>query len=430
MKVLLQTINATPGFARLFDWGKLVTVTGFSQILIQAVGFVCGILVIRLLPTSEYALYTLANTMLGTMAVLADGGISTGVISQGGRVWQDRAKLGTVIATGFHMTRRFGVVSVLVAIPAMLFLMRYHNAQWLTCALIVMALVPAFFSTLSSSLLQIAPRLQQDITRLQKNQVSSNFIRLGLLCTTLVFMPLAFVAIMASSLSQIWANARLRKICAPYADYKQDPDVHIKAEITTFVKRLLPGSIYYCLSGQVTIWLISVFGTTAAIAQVGALARLTMVLTIFSIITSTLIIPRFARLVDQGKILMDWYINIQVFLLLFTIVVVAGVWLFSDEILWVLGENYQGLNHELVLSIMGGCLNLAVGISFTMNSSRGWLLHPAIGICIGIAGIIGGVMLLDVSTLRGVLLFNIFTGVVGLLIHPLFGFLKIAKVVR
>jgi hypothetical protein len=48
-----------------------------------------------------------------------------------------------------------------------------------------------------------------------------------------------------------------------------------------------------------------------------------------------------------------------------------------------------------------------------------------LGISVGIAGIICGVLLVDVSTLRGVLHFNIFTGVVGLLIHPLFGFLKI-----
>jgi hypothetical protein len=54
-------------------------------------------------------------------------------------------------------------------------------------------------------------------------------------------------------------------------------------------------------------------------------------------------------------------------------------------------------------------------------------LHPVIGISLGIAGIILGILTIDVSTLRGVLLFNIFTGVVGLFIHPLYGFLKILR---
>ena len=60
-------------------WLKLITITGLAQVIVQAVGFISGILVIRLLPVQEYALYTLANTMLGTMTVLSDGGISTSV---------------------------------------------------------------------------------------------------------------------------------------------------------------------------------------------------------------------------------------------------------------------------------------------------------------------------------------------------------------
>ena len=91
-----------------------------------------------------------------------------------------------------------------------------------------------------------------------------------------------------------------------------------------------------------------------------------------------------------------------------------------------MGGNYSTLKTELVLATIGGCLNLAVGINYILNSSRGWLLHPAIGIAIGIGGIISGVMLVDVSTVTGVLYFNIFTAIVGLFVDPLFGFVKIA----
>ena len=70
----------------LLRWIKLIFVTGSAQIIVQATGLFCGILVIRLLPVNEYALYTLANTMLGTMTVLADSGISSGVMAQGGKV--------------------------------------------------------------------------------------------------------------------------------------------------------------------------------------------------------------------------------------------------------------------------------------------------------------------------------------------------------
>ena len=88
-----------------------------------------GILIIRLLPTHEYALYTLANTILGTMIVLADGGISSSVMAQGGKVWQDRKKLGTVLSTAFMLRRKFGAIALIIAVPFLFYLCSLHNAS-------------------------------------------------------------------------------------------------------------------------------------------------------------------------------------------------------------------------------------------------------------------------------------------------------------
>ena len=79
-------------FTRLLEWGRLLLLTGSAQLLIQCLSFASGILVIRLLPIQEYAIYTLANTMLGTIALLADGGVATGAMSIGGKVWQDPSR--------------------------------------------------------------------------------------------------------------------------------------------------------------------------------------------------------------------------------------------------------------------------------------------------------------------------------------------------
>src|SRR4051812_39271310 len=97
--------HVTSKYPQMVEWGKLISITGSAQVLIQAIGFVSGIMIIRLLSTSEYALYTLANTMLGTMTLLTDGGINTGVMAQGGRVWQDKVKLGIVMNTGMDLRR-------------------------------------------------------------------------------------------------------------------------------------------------------------------------------------------------------------------------------------------------------------------------------------------------------------------------------------
>src|SRR5690606_9246771 len=103
-------IERHPKLGHVVNLGKLATIAGSTQLMIQLLSLISGIFVIRLLPTEEYALYTLANTMLGTMMILADSGIAAGVTAQGGKVWKNKQKLGSVLSTGFHLRKKFALV--------------------------------------------------------------------------------------------------------------------------------------------------------------------------------------------------------------------------------------------------------------------------------------------------------------------------------
>ncbi|MDR2475779.1 MAG: hypothetical protein LBD45_07955, partial [Bacteroidales bacterium] len=284
-------------------WLKLITITGLAQVIVQAVGFISGILVIRLLPVEEYALYTLANTMLGTMTVLSDGGISTGVMAQGGKVWQDKQKLGAVLATGLDLRRKFAGFSLIVSLPILAYLLLHHGATWITTILITASLIPAFYAALSDNLLQIPVKLHQAITPLQRNQVEVGIGRLILTGLTLFAFPWAFVAIIASGIPRIWGNVRLRKIASGFINEEEGGDDGERKEILKVVKRILPVSGYYAFSGQITIWLMSTFGNTASVAQLGALGRLSAILSIVSAIIAMFVVPRFTR-IKNNKILL------------------------------------------------------------------------------------------------------------------------------
>lgn len=426
MRELAKNIYHNPKYTRLFEWSKLITITGSSQVLVQVISLTTGILIIRFLPTKEYALYTLSNTMLGTMSLLADGGISAGVMAQAGKVWQDREKLGAVVSTGLELRKIFAIGSLIIATPVLLYLLHDHGANWLFSVLIILSLIPAFFASLSDSLLEVAPKLHQDVSRLQKNQLATSIGRF-LLTGTLLFFPWTFVAIITNGIPRIWANIKLRTFSFNYANYEQKKDPLIQREILRIVRRMLPGVIYYCLSGQLTIWLISLFGSTASVAEVGALARPAMVLSLFNIMLGTLVIPRFSRLPLKPQLLLKRYLQIQAILLLLIAIIVIISFLFAPKILWLLGRNYMNLEKEFVMTIIGSCLSLIAGVSFSLNTSRGWTLHPLISIPISILSIIIGVMLLDISTLKGVLLFNIFISAVEVLKSILYSITKILQ---
>src|SRR5690606_27416369 len=147
--------------------------------------------------------------MLGTLTILADGGIATGAMALGGKVWKDKEKLGAVLSTGMDLRRKFAVGSLLLATPVLVYLLRNHEASWLMTVLITLSLIPAFFTALSGTILEIPLKLKQDVKPLQKNQVEVNAVRLGMLLLTIFIFPWAYIAILAAGIPQIWANWQL-----------------------------------------------------------------------------------------------------------------------------------------------------------------------------------------------------------------------------
>jgi O-antigen/teichoic acid export membrane protein len=427
LKNKLNKLKEHPKYDTVLNWGKLISVTGSAQLIVQAVGFACGIIIIRLLPVQEYAFYTLANTMLGTMTVLSDGGISTGVMSQGGKVWQDKDKLGVVLATGLDLRRKFAIWSLMVSVPILFYLLIHNNASWITALLITASLIPAFYAALSDSLLEIVPKLHQSILPLQKNQVAVGTGRLLLTALAMFIFPWAFIAVLAAGLPRIWGNVQLRKIVYGLADKKLKTDKVVQAEVLSVVKRRMPESIYYCLSGQINIWLISIFGTTAALASLGALGRFSMITTLFLVIFSTLIVPRFARLANDRRRLRNKILSVIAVLVVVCIFIISIAFIFSNQFLWILGESYYGLNQEFILIISAGCLSMFQGVFFSINSAKGWIISPLLYIIVSFSTTIASLFLFDISTLEGVITFKIVISLVqaGILIS--YCFYKISK---
>lgn len=411
--------------SRCVQWTKLIAVTGFAQILIQAIGFVCGILVIRLLPTQEYALYTLANTMLGTMTLLADGGIASGVMSQGGKVWTDRKRLGEVLSTGMALRQKFAIVSLVFTIPITFWLLHKHSASWLASALLIASILPAFFSAVTGKLLEIPPKLHQDIGVLQKIRVGSNAARLCLTTIFLFAFPFASIAICSTGVATIYENIRLRNISKTHADPSQPVDEELTSELLGVVKKTLPGAIYYCISGQVTIFMISIFGSSNALAQIGALSRLVVVLSVFRAVFDILVVARFAR-ISKG-IVLSRFLQVQVLLFTVGLSVIGLVALFPHRLLWILGESYSNLTNEVLLMVIGSVLALFSGSVYSLCTARAIIPRPRYLIPILITIQVIAALSLDLSSIHGALLFQIATFAAAYLLRLVHGIWSICN---
>jgi O-antigen/teichoic acid export membrane protein len=406
------------------EWGRLISITGSVQILVQALGLISGILIIRFLSTSEFALYTLANSMLATTTVLADSGIGAGILANGGKVWDSREGLGMVVVTGINLRRKFAFLTLFIALPLLFYLLLHHHASWPMAVLIVLSLIPAFYTALSDTLYEIPLKLNQDISALQKNQMQANISRFVLLVASLFFLPFTFVTMLCTGLTRLWANIKLRRKALKYADLTQGQDPVVRRDIVNMLKRTMPSTIYYCASSQITIWLISIFGNTTAIAQVGALERIAAVLSLISVLFSTLVIPRFARLPQNSRLLILRFLQITGTLVCLSAVICIGFYVFSDQVLYILGPKYAQLNTALMVVTIGACLKLMAGVANYLSVARGWAIAPVLYITVSVFVQVVLICFMDLSLLYNVLLLSIINGAVALLLYCFYFFYR------
>src|ERR1700730_9439913 len=130
---------STPIIRSALHRARVVGKFALVQAVVQVIGFLSGILLIRSLDQREYAYFTIANTMQGTLNTLADIGISVGLVSIGGRVWQDRNRFGQLIRTASNLRRKLGLIAALAVTP-LLFLMLVKNGAPIPFALVLIAL--------------------------------------------------------------------------------------------------------------------------------------------------------------------------------------------------------------------------------------------------------------------------------------------------
>src|SRR5580704_18389617 len=104
----------TPVLRRAFDHARRIGNYAVVQATGQLIAFTSGILIVRWLPQREYAYFTIANAMQATLNVLADIGISVGLISIGGRVWQDRHRFGELINTALNFRKKLGALAIVI----------------------------------------------------------------------------------------------------------------------------------------------------------------------------------------------------------------------------------------------------------------------------------------------------------------------------
>ena len=396
-------------------WTKLLTKFLSVQVLVQALGFVSGIVLIRSLSKEEYGYLTIANSMQSMMNGLADSGISIGISEIAGKVWNDKYRFGQVIQSALELRKWLALISTSIITPIMIWVLLRNNISTTSAILITIAILIELYFYLESSVLETVPRFYSKIKTIQNLDIVFAVTRLILLGVGYFTFLNSVIAAFISTIASACRTILLRRVANQEIDVKVEKNLDYQKHILTIVKNFIPNSIFYTFQGQISILLISIFGNTQNIAEIGALSRFSMIFALVTPIMSSIAFPAFSRCQNQSLLKLRYW-QIVLANILFGTVLIGISYFFSDQILWILGTKYSGLSSEFTLVVLLGTVGHIGGVMWGLCCAKGWIKNMWLEIPIKLSVQIILLLFMNLSNIKEVILFGIFSYVPSLIL--------------
>jgi O-antigen/teichoic acid export membrane protein len=413
---------------RLLEWARLFASYSFVQAIAQGLGFIAGILIVRSLKKEEYAFFLIVNTIGPMMNLLSDNGITNSLSAIGGKFWQDDQKMGSLIKTAMILRRQLVMFSSLVVTPLLVWMLLRNHAPLATVVWLVLLTLVGVLFQLNAGVIGVVISLRQQVGKMQALMFVSVLPRLALIALFVALGILnAPLAIAAGCVALVVQFLFLQHWVKPQIDWHARPDAKFRKSILAIVKKQAPLTIYFCLQGQIGIWLISIFGNAHGVADVGALGRIGMIFSILISTTSALIVPRFARCQDAARLrslyalILSGFAGILALGVLFT-------WLFPAPLLWLLGAKYAQLGGLVWLAVLTTGTGSLAGIIYSLNVNRGWIPPAIILIPAEIFTLVILCFSFDLSSVRGILMIGVLGPVIPGLINFFVGMRRLSSI--
>ena len=409
--------TSSPILRRALHRARIVGSFAIVQAVVQVIGFCAGILLVRALSQREYAYFTIANTMQATINLLADIGISVGLVSIGGRVWQDRHRFGQLINTALHLRKKLGLIAIVIITPFLAYLLARNEASVSYSALLIVVVLTGLVVQLAIGVFSVVPRLRSDLQRIQTIDLTGAVVRICLLAALMFLFLNAAIAVAVATATLFLQYIMLRNYTSRVIDLAAPENREDRQEIIRLIKHLAPNAVFYCLQGQITVFLISLFAQrVTAVAEVGALGRLAMIFAVLSNLLTNIFVPAFARC-QQVKKLRLLYAAIVTGVTVFSLLALGAAAFFPKQFLFVLGNKYAHLDRELLLMVAGAVVSAIAGALWALNASKAWVTGSWLYIPLTLVTQIALIPFTNFSSVIDVLIFNLISLVPSLFLN-------------
>ena len=178
------------------------------------------------------------------------------------------------------------------------------------------------------------------------------------------------------------------------------------SSIRKMMRQMYPNSVFTCVQGQISIWLITIFAGTSEVADFGALSRLAILFAVFQGPLAHWIGPAFSRANSQKKLcgiaVGAFALLASVSLPILLLVILKPSWLLT-----ILGTQYGHLQRELLLVVASMLVGAAVNVSWCLVYARGWVRTAWLNIPCTILAQVTALFFVPIDSVAGVALLSI-----------------------
>lgn len=358
--------------------GRLLGGVLSAQTIAQALTLLSGLAVLRWLSVEEYAQYTLVFGFFATLSALVDLGVAGAVMPLVRNRAHDAAVVGGYLRATLHL--RALVATIILPISAVaFFVMTAHRGWGSGVQLGLFATVALCVWARAMIDIYALPLLMAGAYRsYYSGQIYTAILRLGTHGLLQVTRGLSGVSASLINGLAALANGTLYRRLSCEIPAKVDPAR--SREIRRLAAPAVPGLIFYAFQSQITILLVSVFGRTKSIAEVGALSRFAALFVILGGIIQVLIAPRFPQLPRNRLVRRTaQVIGVAVVLgmLLTTIAFVV-----PEPLLYLLGPDYGGLRLEAGWYMVGASFAFLSNVLYVINLARRFIWWWSTALCV------------------------------------------------
>jgi O-antigen/teichoic acid export membrane protein len=352
----------------------LRVVTGFllGQGASQAINIFAGLLLVRFLSVDAYAQFGVATGYQTVFSILMDAGLGATIIPLVGNRVHDRAVIGQYVRAARHLRNRlFWTLTPLATVAFFATVHKHHWSWGLQIALLVSILVSLYsggmVSFYSAPLLVFGRLREYYVPQI----ISGGGRLLAYVCLTSGGLLNAWTAAGIGALN-ITLNGRLiRKASLECFDWPEKDDTAVNRELLRYVLPATPAILFSAFQSQLTLFLVSILGSTVYIAEVTALSRIGALFTVLMTFNSIVVEPFIARLSRQR--LPRYFVGFILIALVVCSPLVVVAFLWPGVYLLILGTKYEGVRASMGWYVFSAYINFVSGLIWIMNRARKWV---------------------------------------------------------